>query len=102
MVDLTKEQETSLITLYGRALESRSKTPILVRRLDYDFRKLKVRRSNSVSAAIRAKRLDAWTAEFLADNPDATVLHLGCGRQPTADSRQPRGPDRSTSQRPLV
>ena len=96
LVHFTKERETSLITLYGRALDSRSKNPILrdeaaekaIRQIDYDFRKLKVRKS-SVSYAIRAKRLDAWTAEFLADNPDATVLHLGCGLDSRVDRIDP-------------
>ncbi|XXV30675.1 class I SAM-dependent methyltransferase [Sorangium sp. So ce1389] len=86
-VHLTKEKETLLITLYGKAMESRSRDPILrdeaaeeaVRRLDYDFSKLKVRRRDGVSLAIRARQLDLWTKEFLADNTGATVLHLGCG-----------------------
>ncbi len=29
--------------------------------------------------AIRSAGFDRWTAEKLAENPDATVLHLGCG-----------------------
>ncbi|AUX46822.1 GlcNAc transferase [Sorangium cellulosum] len=86
-VHLTKEKETLLITLYGKALESRSSDSILrdeaaeeaVRRLDYDFGKLKVRRRDAVGLAIRARELDRWTAEFLADSPGAVVLHLGCG-----------------------
>ena len=86
-VHLTKEKETSLITLYGRALESRSKDPVLldeaaeeaVRRIDYDFGRLKLRKVEPLSIAIRAKQFDLWTTEYLADNPDATVLYLGCG-----------------------
>src|SRR6266508_4565668 len=49
-IHFTKEKETMLITLYGRALQSRSEHPILrdtwaedaVHRVDYDFDKLKV------------------------------------------------------------
>ena len=86
-VNLTKEKETSLITLYARALESRSKDPVLldeaaeeaVRRIDYDFGRLKLRKVEPLSIAIRAKQFDLWTTEYLADNPDATVLYLGCG-----------------------
>jgi O-methyltransferase involved in polyketide biosynthesis len=86
-VDFTKEKQTLLITLYAKALESRSKDSILrdrfaadvVRRIDYDFAKLKVRRDMEVGLAMRAKWLDVWTREFLAENPDGTVLHLGCG-----------------------
>ena len=83
----TKERETLLITLYARALESRSREPILrdelaedlVRRLDYDFAKLKITQDDIVTAAVRAFELDRWTGAFLASNPVATVLHLGCG-----------------------
>jgi len=76
-----------LVTLYGRALQSRWKDPVLrdewaegaVRRIDYDFGKLKVREYESLSIAIRSKEFDLLTTGYLADNPDATVLHLGCG-----------------------
>jgi O-methyltransferase involved in polyketide biosynthesis len=86
-VHLAKEKETLLITLFAKALESRSMGSILsdrfaddvVRRIDYDFAKLKVRGLSVVSLAMRARLLDAWTSEFLADHPEATVLDLGCG-----------------------
>lgn len=86
-VHFTKVQETLLMTLYCRALDSRSKNPILhdkaaedaVSRIDYDFRKVKFPKSSALALVIRAKQLDRWTAAFLADHPDATVLHLGCG-----------------------
>jgi len=84
---LTKEKETLLITLYGRALQSRSKHPILrdpwaeeaVQRVDYDFAELKVGRRAALLFACRATQLDLWATRFLAEHPDATVLHLGCG-----------------------
>ncbi len=86
-VHFTKVQETLLIPLYFRALDSRSKNPILhdtaaedaVSRIDYDFRKVKLPKSSALALVIRAKQLDRWTAAFLAEHPDATVLHLGCG-----------------------
>lgn len=86
-VHLTKEKETSLITLYGRALESRSQDPVLrdeaaeeaVSRIDYDFGRLKMRKVGPLAVAIRAKQFDLWTAQYLATTPEATVLHLGCG-----------------------
>jgi O-methyltransferase involved in polyketide biosynthesis len=86
-VDLTKEKETLLITVYGKALESRLPNSLLkdrfadeaVRRIDYDFSRLKVDDNLGVSLAIRAKTLDDWVSAFLARNPDAIVLHLGCG-----------------------
>jgi O-methyltransferase involved in polyketide biosynthesis len=86
-VHLTKEKETLLPALYGKALDSRAEDPILgdrfadeaVRRLDYDFAKLKLPQGAAVTLPMRAKHLDTWTREFLAKSPSATVLHLGCG-----------------------
>lgn len=86
-VHFTKEKETMLVTLYGRALETDAKDPILrdpaakeaVRRIDYDFKSLNVKWNDILAIAARAKVFDLWVEEFLANNPKATVLHLGCG-----------------------
>jgi O-methyltransferase involved in polyketide biosynthesis len=86
-VHLTKEKETYLVTLYGKALDSRSKKPILgdqfadevVRHIDFDFEKLRVPKGAEITLPMRAKHLDQWTREFLSANPVSTVLHLGCG-----------------------
>jgi O-methyltransferase involved in polyketide biosynthesis len=86
-VHLTKEKETYLATLYGKALDNRSENPILgdkfadevVRHIDFDFEKLKVPKGAEITLPMRAKHLDQWTREFLAANPVSTVLHLGCG-----------------------
>ncbi len=86
-VQLTGARETMLVTLYGRAVESRSADPILedklaeeiVARLDYDFARFKVSRSEAMSVAVRVKYVDRAAADALADVPGATVLHLACG-----------------------
>ena len=86
-VHFTKVQETLLVTLYFKALDSRSKHPLLhdkaaeeaLSRIDYDFRKVKLPKGSALGMVIRAKQLDRWTAAFLAEHPDATVLHVGCG-----------------------
>ncbi|WP_217577966.1 class I SAM-dependent methyltransferase [Mesorhizobium sp. GbtcB19] len=86
-VDLTGAKETLLMTLYGKALESRLPNSLLqdrfadeaVKKIDYDFSRLKVDGNLGVGFAIRAKTLDAQVGDFLARNPDAIVLHLGCG-----------------------
>ncbi|MDH6230695.1 O-methyltransferase involved in polyketide biosynthesis [Mesorhizobium soli] len=86
-VSLTRERETLLITLYGKALESRRPNSILAdhfaeeaaARIDYDFSKLKVDGVMGVGFAARARTLDDWVRAFLADHPDAIVLDLGCG-----------------------
>ncbi|MGP4020664.1 class I SAM-dependent methyltransferase [Saccharopolyspora sp. 5N708] len=88
-VDFTGVQSTMLVTLYLRALDGRSKKPILgdraaaeaVGRIDYDW--AKVARpgvaGNRFGVALRAKQLDEWAVDFLRRNPEATVLQLGCG-----------------------
>ena len=86
-VHFTKEKETMLVTLYGRALETDEKDPLLrdpaakeaVRRIDYDFESLNVKWNDRLAIAARAKVFDLWVEEFLANHPKATVLHLGCG-----------------------
>ncbi|UCI09023.1 class I SAM-dependent methyltransferase [Mesorhizobium sp. B1-1-8] len=86
-VNLTGARETLLMTLYGKALESRLPHSLLkdriadeaVRKIDYDFAKLKVDGNLGIGFAIRAKTLDIGVQDFLARNPDAIVLHLGCG-----------------------
>lgn len=86
-VHFTQVKETMLVTLYSRALDYRSKDSILhdktaedvVSRIDYDFRRTQVPRSKVFGLMLRAKQLDRWTAAFLAEHPDAVVLHLGCG-----------------------
>jgi O-methyltransferase involved in polyketide biosynthesis len=90
-VQLTGEKATMLVTLYGRAVETTLPDPILVDEMalravrqltadfGYDFRKLKLRHDDPHSIAIRAKMFDELTVRLLAENPGATVLHLGCG-----------------------
>lgn len=81
---------TMLCTLYLRAYESRSSQSILhdhaaaeaVDRIEYDFERMRKRLnagSNQFLVALRARRFDVWTTDFLTRHPDAVVLHLGCG-----------------------
>lgn len=86
-VHLTKEKETYLATLYGKALDAAVATPILgdrfaaeaVARIDYDFKELKLPNGGEITLPLRALHFDQWTRAFLAANPAAIVLHLGCG-----------------------
>ena len=85
-VRLKGVQQTLLITLYAKALDSRSKRPILgdkkademVRALNYDFARVH-RPGNGNAIVVRAKQIDEWVREFLRANPNAVVLNLGCG-----------------------
>jgi O-methyltransferase involved in polyketide biosynthesis len=86
-VELRGVKETSLITLYARALQSRWATPILsdpwateaVARLNYNFEAFKIGIWMTSLVAARACQLDSWTKDFLAQHPGANVLHLACG-----------------------
>jgi O-methyltransferase involved in polyketide biosynthesis len=86
-VEFTAEMETSLFTLYGKALQSASSDPVLqdpwaeeaIGRIDYDFSKLKVREYESRIIAIRSREFDVLTVRFLGELPDAIVVQLGCG-----------------------
>ena len=86
-VQVTKEKGTYLATLYGKALDAAVEQPILgdkfaaeaVARIDFDFKTLKVPNGGEITLPLRAWHFDQWTRAFLAANPAATVLHLGCG-----------------------
>jgi O-methyltransferase involved in polyketide biosynthesis len=91
----TKEKETMLMTLSGRALQSQWDNPILydpwaeeaMRHIDYDISQSykgigSWRMWNKIGCTIiatRAATFDLLTKRYLAEHPDATVLHLGCG-----------------------
>jgi O-methyltransferase len=86
-VSLTGTQRTALVTLYGKALDSRRPDSVLadreadkaVRRMNYDFGALRMRRRDQNSAAVRSKAYDRRVTQFLDSHPACVVLHLGCG-----------------------
>lgn len=83
----SQEQETLLIPLYSKAIESRLPNPIffdqktldILAQIDYDFNRLNVPRKTAIMVCMRAKKLDAYTQSFLSEHPNGIVLHLGCG-----------------------
>ncbi|QUQ62544.1 class I SAM-dependent methyltransferase [Kutzneria sp. CA-103260] len=87
-VKLDRAMETSLVTLYGKALDARMTPSILddqmavraLSRIDYDFSHMKAMNERvAPNAAARSKHFDDWTREFLAAHESATVVHLACG-----------------------
>jgi O-methyltransferase involved in polyketide biosynthesis len=94
-VELAGVKGTLVYTLYFRALDARSKAPIVgdvwapevievLERTDpgslrKGLRTAKLGASGRFTPLLRTRRLDDWTRAFLAGHPDATVLHLGCG-----------------------
>lgn len=86
-VDLTGSPQTMLATLYAKALDADLPEPILgdryakdvVARIDYDWRTTTITAARSPSVTTRSAHFDTWARKFLTANPDAVVLHLGCG-----------------------
>jgi methyltransferase (TIGR00027 family) len=95
---LSDVENTSLLTLYARALESQSKDPILIDkkaveitqrlnpllaaspdRLLRSLAKGKISRQLCVHLALRAAKYDAYTKNFLALHPQASIISIGCG-----------------------
>lgn len=85
-ISLSGAQQTLLITLYAKALDSRSKHSILndkkaneiVRSINFDFERAEGFGSKNI-LVVRAKQFDEWVNEFLRPNRNAIVLNLGCG-----------------------
>lgn len=83
-IHLTPEQETLLITLYARAQE---RNPLffdpqaseILKRVDFDFSRLRVPYKTVILVCQRARKLDAITRQFMAENPGGVVLQPGCG-----------------------
>lgn len=94
-------EETLLIPLYVRALESRrtdallvdERAVALVEQWPEDFARiegLRMDEEDRVAIVLRSRELDRRVREFLARHPDAVVVHVGCG----LDARFERVDDR--------
>jgi O-methyltransferase involved in polyketide biosynthesis len=82
--------ETLLITLYIRALESQrpdallkdEKAVALVKQMNYDFSrftKIKMDEDDKLTIILRNREFDRYARDFLVRNPEAVVVHIGCG-----------------------
>ncbi|MFZ7103074.1 MAG: class I SAM-dependent methyltransferase [Peptococcaceae bacterium] len=93
-IHLTREKETLLIPLYGKAKETQKGSPLIIdtkavemiKEIDYDFSALNIPGKTNLLMCLRAKLIDNFTGEFLALNTGSLALHLGCG----LDSRYQR------------
>ncbi len=86
-IALTGVSATPLITLQAKAEESAMPDSLLrdhfaaaaLKRIGKDLTHFKLGHDMTIAIAMRAYTLDRWTAAFLAQHPEAIVLHLGCG-----------------------
>jgi len=92
-VELGGVQETLLLPLWGRAVETRKARPLLVDQtavriietLDYDFSTIAQGISPITQLAwiARSLHMDRTIQEFLKHHPNATFVNLGCGLDTT-------------------
>ena len=99
--DITGVEETALLTLYTKAIESQSADPILkderaealVRQIDPLIKDKPSRMAKKlykrsidprlvVHLALRSKKYDSFAKVFLEENPEGIVVNLGCGLDP--------------------
>ena len=92
-IDLKGVQETLLMPLWGRAVETQKEKPLLIDKeavkiinsINYDFTQI----ANKISALSRASWIarsiyfDQRIKDYLCDNPNGTVINIGCGLDTT-------------------
>ena len=82
--------ETLLLPLYIRAIESQRPDALikdeqavaLIKQMNYDnswITKMRVDEEDRVGLVLRNRELDRYASDFLVRNPDAIVVHIGCG-----------------------
>jgi O-methyltransferase involved in polyketide biosynthesis len=86
-VTLGPVQQTLMIPLYGRAVETGKRKPLvsdpravqIVESIDYDFAQMKAFKGGARGAVLRTAMFDVWVQRFLAEHPGGTVVEIGTG-----------------------
>jgi len=94
-IELGSVQETLLLPLWGRAIETKKTKPLLIDNkavsiidnLPYDFSVIanNVSKLSQLSWIARSIFFDKKIKAFIADNPEATIVNIGCGLDTTFD-----------------
>lgn len=94
-INLGNVQETMLLPLWGRAVETQKQRPLLVdnkavsiiNSIPYDFTTISnnIRKLTRVSWIARSIFFDKKISDFIKANPYATVVNVGCGLDTTFD-----------------
>jgi O-methyltransferase involved in polyketide biosynthesis len=92
-IELGKVQETLLLPLWGRAVESQKKEPRLIDRMaveiidkiDYDFSRItgNISYISQYAWVARGLHVDRFIMDFIKVHPGATVVNIGCGLDTT-------------------
>lgn len=86
-IELSGVNETMLVPVYARALESRKKKHAFydeaavrtVEALDYDFEKHGKSKMNMWGCAARTIVFDQEVSSYIKDHPDCSVINMACG-----------------------
>ena len=86
-IQLGAVEQTLMIPLYGRAVETGKRRPLLsdpraveiVGSIDYDFARMKAFKCGARGAVRRTAIFDVWVQRFLAGRPAGTVVEIGTG-----------------------
>jgi O-methyltransferase involved in polyketide biosynthesis len=94
-IELGKVQETLLLPLWGRAVESQKNNPRLIDKkaveiiesIDYDFSTITKNISwiTQYAWVARSLHVDAAITDFITAHPDAAIVNIGCGLDTTFD-----------------
>ena len=101
--NLSDVAETLLIPLYARAMESQrpdammkdEKAVALVTQKSFDFtgvRQITMNEALNAMRIMQTREMDRYARDFLSRNPEAAVVHIGCG----FDSRFERVAERNS------
>jgi O-methyltransferase involved in polyketide biosynthesis len=85
-IQLGQVQESLLVPLYARAVDSRRKRPILndpkavemIQSIDWDFQRFN-QRLRVLTCVLRTAAFDEWVKDFLILHPEGTVVEIGAG-----------------------
>lgn len=83
---LNNESKTLFIPLYGKALMSKQdlfisdlKAEEIISKVNFNFKKLKQSKWLSMYMALRSRLIDDICSEYIKQNINTVVIHLGCG-----------------------
>lgn len=85
-MELTNESKTLFIPLLGKAVISEEniflcdqKAEEIISKIDYNFEALKQSKWLSMFMSVRAMIIDNLCNKYILENPNAIIIHLGCG-----------------------
>jgi O-methyltransferase involved in polyketide biosynthesis len=92
-IDLGNIQKTLFMPVWARAVETKKNKPVLtdftaveiIDSVDFDFSQMSknLKEINQISWIARCKRFDSIIRDFIKNNPEGTIVNIGCGLDTT-------------------